>query len=203
MSAKRRIGVLISGRGSNLAALIRACAAPDYPAQIAVVISNRYDAGGLELAMQAAIPTAIIDHRGYDDREIFDADVSEALDEHDCEIVCLAGFMRLLSPSFIEEWTDEDGTSQILNIHPSLLPDFKGLHPQRQALEAGAAEAGCTVHRVIADMDAGPIVGQARLQVAPDDDEASLSARILELEHKLYPACLQAVIEEAPLPIRL
>lgn len=203
MRVKLRAGVLISGRGSNMEALLRATQAPDYPAEIAVVVSNRYDAAGLEIAAEAGLPTAVIDHRGYDERESFDREVSEALDLHGADIVCLAGFMRIVSPWFVEEWTDETGTSQLLNIHPSLLPDFRGLHPQRQALEAGVSVSGCTVHRVTADLDAGPIVGRARVPVLPGDTEETLAARILEWEHRLYPACLKAVAEDAPLPIEM
>jgi phosphoribosylglycinamide formyltransferase-1 len=188
MTARKRIGVLISGRGTNLRSLIDACAEPAYPAEIALVISNRPDAYGLERARNAGIGTRVIDHKHYASRESFDADLDSALREADVEIVCNAGFMRLLSEGFVESWRDRQ-----LNIHPSLLPAFRGLHPQRQALEAGVCISGATVHFVRHEMDAGPIVAQIAVPVRADDAEDSLSERILEAEHKLYPAALNLV----------
>jgi phosphoribosylglycinamide formyltransferase-1 len=180
--AKLKVGVLISGRGSNMAALIRAAQAADYPAEIACVVSNREDAGGLEMARQAGIPTAVISHRGYPDRETFDRDVSAALEKHGVELVALAGFMRIQSAWFPQHWAERQ-----LNIHPSLLPAFPGLHVQRQALDAGVRVSGCTVHFVTPDLDAGPIIAQAAVPVLAGDTEEALSARILRQEHRLYP----------------
>jgi phosphoribosylglycinamide formyltransferase-1 len=180
--AKLKVGVLISGRGSNMAALIRATQAADYPAEISCVVSNREDAAGLEVARKASIPTAVISHRGYPDRESFDRDVSAALEKHDVGMVALAGFMRIQSPWFPQHWAGRQ-----INIHPSLLPAFPGLHVQRQALDAGVRVSGCTVHFVTPDLDAGPIIAQAAVPVLAGDTEETLSARILRQEHRLYP----------------
>jgi len=186
--ARRRVGVLISGGGSNLQALIDAAADPAYPAEIVLVVCNRPGAFGLERATRAGIATALIDHTEYPDRESFEAEVDAALRAAECEIVCLAGFMRVFTSGFVEGWRD-----RMLNIHPSLLPSFKGLHVQRQALEAGVKIAGCTVHLVTPDLDDGPILEQAAVEVRDDDDVASLSARILEQEHRIYPKALAAL----------
>lgn len=186
--ARKRVGVLISGGGSNLQALIDAAADPAYPAEIVLVISNRSDAFGLERAATAGIATRVIDHKDFPDRESFDRETDAALRAAGCEIVCLAGFLRILTPAFVEAWQ-----GRMLNIHPSLLPSFKGLHVQRQALEAGVKIAGCTVHLVTPDLDDGPILEQAAVPVHDDDDEASLSARILEQEHRIYPVALAAL----------
>ena len=165
-----RVGVLISGRGSNLRALINACAAEAYPAEIVLVISNRPEAPGFGIAAAAGIPAAVIPHS---DRRAF-ADAAEPLLlEEKVELICLAGFMRILDPDFVEAWRD-----RMVNIHPSLLPAFRGLRAQRQALAAGVRFAGCTVHFVRPELDSGPIIGQAVVPVRPDDDEAALSARI-------------------------
>lgn len=180
--AKLKVGVLISGRGSNMAALIEAARAPGYPAEIAVVISNVATAGGLETAREAAIPAVAIPHKGFPDRESFDRAVSAELDRHGVGLVALAGFMRIQSPWFPARWKD-----RILNIHPSLLPSFPGLHVQQQALDAGVRISGCTVHFVTAELDAGPIVAQAAVPVLPGDDADRLAARILRQEHRLYP----------------
>ncbi|SDG43660.1 phosphoribosylglycinamide formyltransferase [Thalassobaculum litoreum] len=180
--ARKRVGVLISGSGSNLQALIDAASDPAYPAEIALVVSNKADAFGLQRAAKAGIATQVFDHKAYPDRESFDAAMDAALRAAGCEIVCLAGFMRILSRGFVEGWA-----GRMLNIHPSLLPSFKGLHPQRQALEAGVKVAGCTVHLVTPDLDDGPILEQATVPVLDSDDEAALSARILEQEHRIYP----------------
>jgi phosphoribosylglycinamide formyltransferase-1 len=180
--AKLKVGVLISGRGSNMAALLEAARSPDYPAEIACVVSNKADAGGLKTAADAGIPTAVIPHRGYPDRESFDRDVSAALEKHGVQLVVLAGFMRILSPWFPQRWA-----GRLINIHPSLLPSFRGLHVQRQALDAGARISGCTVHFVIPDLDAGPIIAQAAVPVLAGDSEETLTARILRQEHRLYP----------------
>ena len=180
--AKLKVGILISGRGSNMAALIRAAQATDYPAEIAFVVSNREDAAGLETARKAGIPTAVISHRGYLDREAFDRDVSATLEKHGVGLVALAGFMRIQSPWFPEHWAGRQ-----INIHPSLLPAFPGLHVQRQALDAGVRLSGCTVHFVTPDLDAGPIIAQAAVPVLAGDTEETLSARLLRQEHRLYP----------------
>jgi len=192
MTARKRIGVLISGRGSNLQSLIDACNEPDYPAEIALVISNRPNAYGLERAQKAGIETRVIDHKHYPAREAFDADLDGALREADVDIVCNAGFMRLLTEGFVEAWRDWQ-----LNIHPSLLPAFRGLHPQQQALDAGVCISGATVHFVRHEMDAGPILAQAAVPVHADDTEDSLSERILQAEHRLYPHALRLVASGA------
>ncbi|HEY1433506.1 MAG TPA: phosphoribosylglycinamide formyltransferase [Stellaceae bacterium] len=185
--ASLRVGVLISGRGSNLQALIAACSAESYPAEIAFVISSRTDAPGLEFAVAAGIPAAVVPHR---DRRAFAAEAEPLLREWRVELVCLAGFMRVLDAKFVEAWRD-----RMVNIHPSLLPSFRGLHAQRQALAAGVRFAGCTVHFVRPELDCGPIIGQAVVPVHPDDDERRLSARILEVEHRLYPYALRLIAE--------
>jgi phosphoribosylglycinamide formyltransferase 1 len=180
-----RLAVLISGRGSNLQALIEACADPGYPAEIGVVISNRADAPGLMRAHAAKIPTAVIAHR---DRGEFAATADTRLRAEGVELVCLAGFMRLLDTDFVEVWRD-----RLVNIHPSLLPAFRGLHAQRQALAAGVRFAGCTVHFVRPEVDTGPIIAQAVVPVLPEDDETRLSTRILAAEHRLYPLAVRLV----------
>jgi phosphoribosylglycinamide formyltransferase-1 len=180
--AKLKVGILISGRGSNMAALIRAAEAPDYPAEIACVVSNREDAAGLEIARKANVPTKVIPHRAYPDRETFDRDVSAELEKHGVGLVALAGFLRIQSPWFPQHWAGRQ-----INIHPSLLPAFPGLHVQQQALDAGVRVSGCTVHLVTVDLDAGPIIAQAAVPVLAGDTEESLSARILTQEHRLYP----------------
>jgi phosphoribosylglycinamide formyltransferase 1 len=180
-----RLAVLISGRGSNLQALIEACADSGYPAEIGVVISNRADAPGLMRAVAADIPTAVIAHR---DRGEFAAEADTRLRAEGVELVCLAGFMRLLDTDFVEAWRD-----RLVNIHPSLLPAFRGLHAQRQALAAGVRFAGCTVHFVRPEVDTGPIIAQAVVPVLPEDDETKLSARILAAEHRLYPLAVRLV----------
>jgi phosphoribosylglycinamide formyltransferase-1 len=179
--------MLISGRGSNLQALIDACGDPAYPAEIVLVISNRAEAPGLGLAATAGIPAAVIPHR---DRKAFAAEAESLLGGRRVELVCLAGFMQLLDTSFVEAWRD-----RMVNIHPSLLPSFRGLHAQRQALTAGVRFAGCTVHFVRPELDSGPIIGQAVVAIYPGDDEERLSARILEVEHRLYPLVLRLIAE--------
>ena len=182
-----RLGMLISGRGSNLQAMIDAAADPAYPAEIAIVISNRADAAGLARAAAAGIPSTVIER---DDRSGFAAEAETRLRQHRVELVCLAGFMRLLDTGFVEAWRD-----RMINIHPSLLPAFPGLDAQRRALAAGVRFAGCTVHFVRPETDAGPILAQAVVPVRPDDDAATLSARILAAEHRLYPLALRLVAE--------
>ena len=185
--ARLRVGVLISGRGSNLQALIEACADPVYPAEVVLVISNRQEAQGLRLAVAAGIPGSVIAHK---DRRNFAAEAETLLRKKRVELVCLAGFMRVLEAGFVEAWHD-----RMINIHPSLLPCFTGLYPQRQALAAGVRFAGCTVHFVRPEVDCGPIIGQAVVPVHADDDEARLSSRILRVEHRLYPLVLRLIAE--------
>lgn len=192
MSGKKRVGVLISGRGSNLASLIEACREPGFPAEIALVISNEADALGLVRAREAGIETAAIGHKGFGSREAFDAALTEALKARGVEIVCNAGFMRLHSPAFVREWHGRQ-----LNIHPSLLPAFRGLHPHARALAAGVRIAGATVHFVSEEMDAGPIIAQAAVPVLAEDGEETLSARVLAMEHRLYPLALRLVASGA------
>jgi phosphoribosylglycinamide formyltransferase-1 len=180
--AKLKVGVLISGRGSNMAALIEAARAPDYPAEIAVVLSNVASAAGLKIAQDAGVPTAVVAHKDFPDRESFDRVVSAELEKRDVGLVALAGFLRIQSPWFPAHWKD-----RIVNIHPSLLPAFPGLRVQQQAIDAGARISGCTVHFVTAELDAGPIIAQAAVPVLPDDDADRLAARILRQEHRLYP----------------
>jgi phosphoribosylglycinamide formyltransferase-1 len=184
--AKLKVGVLISGRGSNMAALIAAAAEADYPAEIACVVSNVADAPGLDKAAAAGVATSVVSHRGFADRESFDRAVSNELERHGVELVALAGFLRIFSPWFPTHWA-----GRILNIHPSLLPSFKGLHVQRQALQAGVRLSGCTVHLVTPDLDSGPIVAQAAVPVLTGDTEETLSARILRQEHRLYPLAVR------------
>jgi phosphoribosylglycinamide formyltransferase-1 len=188
---RRRVAVLISGRGSNLQALIDACAARDYPAEIALVISNVDDAVGLTRAGKAAIPTKIIRHKDYPNRDAFDAALDDALRHAGAEIVCLAGFMRLLGCEFVRRWE-----GRILNIHPSLLPEFKGLNVHERVLESGATVSGCTVHFVTAELDDGPNVVQERVKVEKGDSPETLAARVLEAEHRIYPKALRMLAEE-------
>jgi len=186
----RTLGVLISGRGSNLQAIIDAIAAGTLDARIAVVISNRPDAAGLERARKAGIETLVLSHRDYPSREEYDRVLAENLRARDVGLVCLAGFMRLLSPVFIQAFPNA-----ILNIHPSLLPAFPGLDAQHQAWAHGVKLAGATVHLVDCDLDAGPIVLQCAVPVLEDDTPDTLSARILEEEHKLYPEAIRLVLD--------
>ena len=189
---RRRAAVLISGRGSNLAALIEAAAAPDYPAEIALVLSNRADAGGLAHAA-ANIPSAVIDHRPFGaDRAAHEAALDAALRAACVEIVCLAGYMRLLTPFLVGRWA-----GRMLNIHPSLLPAFPGLHTHARALRAGVKLHGCTVHLVTEATDAGPILAQAAVPVLPGDDAERLAARVLVQEHLLYPLALRLLAARA------
>jgi phosphoribosylglycinamide formyltransferase-1 len=192
MTARKRVGVLISGRGSNLQALIDACGQADFPAEIVTVISNRPNVFGLERARQAGIPAVTLDHKAYKSRAGFDEALDAALREAGVELICSAGFMRLLTSDFVEAWRDRQ-----LNIHPSLLPAFRGLHPHERALEAGVRLAGATVHFVRAEMDAGPIVLQAAVPVLTDDTPESLAARVLEAEHVIYPRALALIASGA------
>ncbi|HBK91889.1 MAG TPA: phosphoribosylglycinamide formyltransferase [Parvularcula sp.] len=190
--ARLKVGVLISGRGSNLQALIDAAAAPDFPARIALVIANVPGAAGLDRARAAGVPITTIDHRSFgkgpDGKAGFEGALQSALEDAGVGLVCLAGFMRLLSPDFVARWR-----GRLINIHPSLLPAFKGLDVHRAMIRAGVKIAGCTVHYVSAEMDAGPIIGQAAVPVRPEDTPESLAARILEEEHRLYPECVRRI----------
>lgn len=192
LEARKRTAVLISGRGSNLAALIAAAAKPDYPAEMALVLSDRPDAGGLDVARQSGIPAEGIDRRGFATRPGFERALDATLGDAGIELVCLAGFMRLLSPTFVEMWRD-----RLLNIHPSLLPAFPGLDTHARALSAGVKVHGATVHFVRAEVDNGPIVAQAAVAVLPDDTPEALAARVLAVEHRLYPLALRLVASGA------
>lgn len=189
----RKLGVLISGRGSNLKAIIDAIAERRLDASIAVVISNRADAPGLEHARQAGIEALVISHKGFATREDYDRVLVNELRARDVALVCLAGFMRLFSPVMVEAFP-----SRILNIHPSLLPKYPGLHPQQQALDDGATESGATVHVVNAELDAGPIVLQESVPVVHGDTPETLASRILVVEHQLYPRAIQRVLDGLP-----
>jgi phosphoribosylglycinamide formyltransferase 1 len=184
--ARLKLGVLISGRGSNLQALIDASAVPDYPAEIVLVISNKADAAGLARAKAASIPSLTVSHRQPD----FEAAIDVALRGAGVELVCLAGFMRILSAAFVAKWQD-----RVINIHPSLLPAFPGLDTHRRVLAAGVKETGCTVHFVTAALDAGPIILQEKVPVLPGDDEDRLAARVLAAEHRIYPRAVRLLAE--------
>ena len=188
----RRVAILISGRGSNMAALIEAARGEDFPAEIAVVISNRADAGGLEKARASGVPTVTIESKPFGkDRAAFEAALQSALDQHRIDLICLGGFMRLFTAEFVRRWY-----GKMLNIHPSLLPSFPGLDPQAQALRAGVKISGATVHFVIPETDAGPILMQGAVPVHDDDTPEILAARILEVEHRIYPNALRLVASD-------
>jgi len=188
---KKRVAVLISGRGSNMSALIAAARAKDYPAEIRLVLSNVPDAFGLTRAHEAGIATAVIDHRRFGaDREAFERALDAELQAHRIEIVCLAGFMRLFTPWFVTHWR-----GRMINIHPALLPQFKGLHTHRRALDANAERHGATVHFVVPETDSGPIILQDSVPVLEGDTEEALAARVLEVEHRIYPQALRLVAE--------
>ena len=191
MSNRIKVGILISGNGTNLQAIIDASQKNSFPAEIAIVISNNSSAYGLERAISADIPIKVIDHKLFDQREDFDTAVSAELRKADCELVCLAGFMRILSEQFVNNWP-----MRIINIHPSLLPSFKGRNVQKQAIDAGVRIAGCTVHFVISELDAGPIIAQAAVPVLKQDTPASLSARILQQENHIYPLALELIAKK-------
>jgi phosphoribosylglycinamide formyltransferase-1 len=188
---KKRVAVLISGRGSNMVALIEAAKAKDYPAEIVLVVSNLPDASGLDRAREDSIATAVVDHRKFGkDREAFERALDDELKAHRIELVCLAGFMRLLTPWFVTHWS-----GRLLNIHPALLPQFKGLHTHRRAIEAGAERHGATVHFVVPEIDAGPIIVQDSVPVLKSDTEETLATRVLAVEHRIYPQALRLVAE--------
>jgi phosphoribosylglycinamide formyltransferase-1 len=188
---RKRAAILISGRGSNMTALIEAAKAADYPAEIALVLSNVPNAAGLERARDGGIVTEVIDHKPFGkDREAFGRQLNAALEAHRIDIVCLAGFMRMLSPWFVARWN-----GRLINIHPSLLPAFKGLHTHERAIAAGAKEHGATVHFVVPELDSGPIIEQVSVPVLPGDTPEQLAARVLEVEHRIYPRALRRVTE--------
>jgi phosphoribosylglycinamide formyltransferase-1 len=189
MRAMKNIVILISGGGSNMAAIVRACADEAWPARIAAVISNKEDAGGLKFAAEQGIPTVVVPNKEFASRESFDAPLREAIDRFAPDLVVLAGFMRILTAPFVEHYA-----GRMLNIHPSLLPKYPGLHTHRQALAAGDAKHGATVHIVTAELDHGPVLGQVEIDVLPDDTEEALAARLLAEEHKLYPRVIRSLI---------
>jgi len=189
--ARKRVAILISGRGANMAALITTAKEPDYPAEIALVVSNRPDAGGLQRATAEGIATAVVDHARFGkDREAFERAVHALLEAHQIDIVCLAGFMRLLTPWLVSRWS-----GRMLNIHPALLPSFTGLHTHERALEAGVKIHGATVHFVVPEVDAGPIIAQAAVPVLDDDTPDTLAARVLAVERRIYPLALGLVAD--------
>ena len=185
---KKRVGVLISGRGSNMRALVEAGRNPDYPAEVVLVASNVVDAGGIAWANEQSIATVVVKHRDYPSREAFDAALNAELQKHNLDLICCAGFMRIMTSVLIAPWS-----GRMLNIHPSLLPDYKGLHTHARAIGDGRKEAGCTVHFVTEELDGGPIIAQARVPVLPGDTDATLSARVLAEEHPLYVKALAQV----------
>lgn len=186
----KNIVVLVSGRGSNMEAIVRACADEGWDARVAAVISNRADAAGLAFARSHGIAAEVVDHRAFATREAFDAALAERVEQHGADVVALAGFMRILGPEFVRRF---DG--RLVNIHPSLLPAFPGLHTHRRAIDAGCKASGATVHFVTADLDHGPIIGQAVVPVLADDSEQTLAARVLAQEHLLYPRAIRWLVE--------
>lgn len=188
--ARLRIAVLISGRGSNLQSLIDACADPAFPAEIALVLSNRPEAQGLARAAAAGIAHTVVDHRDFDDRAAFETALDRVLSQSGAELICLAGFMRLLGAGFVAQWRD-----RLINIHPSLMPAFKGLHTHERVVESGVRFTGCTVHFVRAEMDEGPIIVQAAVPVDPEDTAESLADRVLAVEHRVYRLAVRLIAE--------
>ncbi len=186
-----RLAIFISGRGSNMITLVEACLSGEVPAKPVLVLSNRYDAAGLEWASEKGLPIAAIDHRAYDDRESFEKDVQDTLDLHNVEFIALAGFMRVLTGGFTGDWE-----GQMVNIHPSLLPKYPGLHTHKRAIEAGDAEAGCSVHWVTEGVDEGAVIDQERVPVLEGDTPETLAERVLEREHILYPRALKKAVED-------
>ena len=187
---KLKLAIFISGRGSNMHSIMKACEDSSYPAEISVVLSNKAEAEGLEIAKKAGIATEIVDHTAYETREDFEDEIQERLQNYDVDLIVLAGFMRILTASFVEEWPD-----QIINIHPSLLPDYKGLNTHARAIEDGRKEAGCTVHFVTADLDSGPTIAQRRVPIESDDTPETLAARVLVQEHDIYPEAIELLAQ--------
>nr|WP_295737183.1 phosphoribosylglycinamide formyltransferase [uncultured Acidocella sp.] len=195
---KPRVAILISGRGSNMVSLVKAAQAPEFPAEIVLVLSNKPEAAGLEIARGLGVEAMAVPAKPFGkDREAHERAIDAQLRARDVQIICLAGYMRLLTPWLVQRWA-----GRMLNIHPSLLPKFPGLDTHRRAIEAGEAEHGCTVHLVTEGMDEGPVLGQARVPVLPGDDEAALAARVLEQEHRLYPAMLAELARKISLPTK-
>ena len=190
MTKKVKVAILISGRGSNMQALVKACEDVEFPAEIVLVLSNKIDAAGLEFAREKKIPTSVINHKNFSTREEFDKKISEEIEKFGAEVICLAGFMRLLSSEFVEQWF-----GRLINIHPSLLPEFKGADAVGDAIKAGAQISGCTVHLVSEEMDSGLIIWQSSVPVLEGDSKETLAARILEEEHRIYPEALKVICE--------
>jgi phosphoribosylglycinamide formyltransferase 1 len=186
----KKVVILISGRGSNMEAIVKACRAEGWPAEIAAVISNRPDAAGLQFAAEHGVATAVVDHKAYPSRETFDAALQATIDAFAPDLVVLAGFMRILTPGFTAHYE-----GRLLNIHPSLLPAFPGLHTHERAIEAGCHAGGATVHFVTAELDHGPMVAQAVVPILPGDDAGQLAARVLKLEHRMYPQAVRWFVE--------
>jgi phosphoribosylglycinamide formyltransferase-1 len=189
MTKKTKIAILISGRGSNMQALVEACRNPEFPAEVALVLSNKEKAAGLEFAKSEKIPTVFLDHKNFSSREEFDKKMAVKIENSGAKIICLAGFMRLLSPWFVNHFFD-----RIINIHPSLLPDFKGADAVGDAIKAGVKKSGCTVHFVREEMDSGPIIKQSEVEILSSDNKESLAARILKEEHRIYPESLRNLL---------
>ncbi len=185
---KLKLAIFISGRGSNMLSIIKACKSANFPAEIALVLSNHPDAKGLIIAQNEGIPTEVVDHKGYDRRENFEAEISSRLTKYDLDLIILAGFMRILTANFVEQWP-----RRMINIHPSLLPDYKGLNTHQRAINDGKAEGGCNVHYVTPDLDSGPVILQKRVSILPDDTAATLSDRVLEQEHIAYPEAIEII----------
>ena len=192
MTAKQRIAILISGRGSNMMSLVGAAGTSDFPAEVVAVIANRPDAAGIAWAAARGIPTRVVDHKAYPNRDAFEAELHSTIAGTGATLVCLAGFMRVLTSGFVAKWQ-----GRMINIHPSLLPSFKGLHTHEQALEAGVRIAGCSVHFVVPEMDAGPIIAQAAVPVEYGDTPDTLAQRVLSAEHQIYPQALRLVASGA------
>ena len=186
----KKLVILISGRGSNMEAIVKACRAEGWPAEVAAVLSNRPDAAGLKFAAEHGVPTGVVDHKAYPSREAFDAALQAAIDAFAPDLVVLAGFMRILTPGFTAHYA-----GRLLNIHPSLLPSFPGLHTHERAIEAGCHASGATVHFVTAELDHGPMVAQAVVPILPGDDADTVAARVLKLEHRMYPQAVRWFVE--------
>lgn len=187
----KNIVILLSGRGSNMRAVVEACAREGWPARVAAVVSNKADAEGLAWAAARGIATAVVDHRGFADRAAFDAELARVIDAHAPDLLVLAGFMRILGADFVTHYA-----GRLINIHPSLLPAFTGLHTHRRAIEAGCKLAGATVHLVTAELDHGPIIAQGLVPLLPGDDEQSLASRVLAMEHRLYPLAVRWLVQD-------
>ncbi len=187
---KLKLAVFISGRGSNMLSILDACKNPDYPAEIVLVLSNRPDAKGLVSAQEAGIPTEVVDHKDFENREDFEDEIQDRLENYDIDLIVLAGFMRILTSGFVENWPD-----RMINIHPSLLPDYKGLNTHQRAIDDGKKEAGCSVHFVIPDLDSGPVILQKRVPIMDDDTADTLADRVLEQEHIAYPEAIRILAQ--------